>query len=58
MAAVPGLTRDEQAGTVAQSTAACDWLDARVRECEARGEIVRILIRRDPTAWASRTPPK
>ena len=50
---LPGLDRDTAAGTVSGSTLACGWLDARVSECEARGEAVRIRIRRDPVAWAA-----
>jgi hypothetical protein len=50
---LPGLGRDTQAGTVSQSTVATDWLNARVQECEARGEAVSIVVQRDPSAWAA-----
>ena len=50
---LPGLTRDMRRGFVMQSTKARDWLDARVRECEARNEPVYLHIARDPAAWAA-----
>ena len=49
---LPGLARDEDAGTVSQSKAAVEWLDARVQECERRGEAVSIEIRRGLVAGA------
>lgn len=39
-----GLTRDEDDRTIGKSKAACDWLDARVEECEARGEAVYLYV--------------
>lgn len=39
-----GLTRDENARRIGKSKAACDWLDARVAECEARGEMVKLVV--------------
>lgn len=50
---LPGTARDVRRGFVLHSTAAYRWLDARVRECEKRGEAVRWRIRRDPAAWAA-----
>jgi hypothetical protein len=50
---LPGLDRNEAAGTVSDSGKACDWLDARVTECEARGEEVWVEIGRDEVAWAA-----
>jgi hypothetical protein len=49
---LPGLGRDAERMTVSRSTVAVDWIFARVRECAARGEAVRIRIERDPEAWA------
>lgn len=48
---LPGLRRDVRRGFVYDSTLAYRWLDARVRECEARGEAVYWRIRRDAAAW-------
>lgn len=42
-----GLARDSRRRWVTRSTAACDWLDARVRECEHRGDEVWIEIWRE-----------
>jgi hypothetical protein len=50
---LPGLLRDVRAGRVSSSTVACQWLDDRVRECEERGEAVRIAVQRNATAWAA-----
>jgi hypothetical protein len=50
---LPGLARDERRGFVFRSTAATEWLDARVKECTARGERVTLLIEREPSAWAA-----
>lgn len=50
---LPGTQRDVRRGFVLHSTAAYRWLDARVRECEARGEDVRLAVLRDATAWAA-----
>lgn len=50
---LPGLGRDVRRGFVLDSTLAYRWMDARVRECEARGEAVWWRILRDPAAWAS-----
>lgn len=38
---------------LARSEAAWRWLDARVAECDARGERVTLSVLRDPTAWAA-----
>jgi hypothetical protein len=50
---LPGLQRDVPGARVLQSTPAVEWLDARVHECETRGERVTIRIGRDAAAWAS-----
>lgn len=44
---LPGLARDVDEGEVSKSTPAWKWLDARVRECDTRGETVLIEIRRE-----------
>jgi hypothetical protein len=50
---LPGISRNEAAGTVTSSTIACQWLDDRVSECETRGEEVWCEIGRDAEAWAA-----
>ena len=49
-----GLSRNEVAGTIADSEKACSWLDERWLECEARGEPVWLEITRDAGAWTAR----
>lgn len=46
-----GTARDTTAGTVLHSKPAVAWLESRVRECEARGEVTEITICRDEPAW-------
>jgi hypothetical protein len=48
---VPGLLREGL--RVLKSAAAFAWLDARMSECDTRGEAVRTLVRRDPAAWVN-----
>lgn len=50
---LPGFERDVAGLRVLKSTPATAWLDARVDECEARGEVVRIRVIRDAAAWAA-----
>lgn len=50
---LPGLQRDTARGTVLYSKPAWEWLDARVHDCDARGEPVLWVIQRDPVAWAA-----
>ena len=49
---LPGLGRDHALNRVVKSVIAWEWLDARVAECDARGEEVRLHIRRS-AAWAT-----
>lgn len=51
---LPGTKRDTQAGRIVpgRSRPAWEWLDARVKECDERGEEVRIVIDRAAGAWA------
>lgn len=51
---LPSTVRDVRKAILpGGSTAAWQWLDARVGECDARGEPVRLAVLRDPTAWAA-----
>ncbi len=50
---LPGTHRDTRKALVTGSTAAYRWLDARARECEARGEALRLRVQRDPAAWSA-----
>ena len=47
------LSRDPESMTLSRtgSKPAWLWLDARVAECEARGELVTLDVIRDPAAW-------
>jgi hypothetical protein len=47
---LPGLVRGGPG--VLESARAVAWLFDRVRECEARGEAVWLVVGRDPAAWA------
>ena len=50
---LPGFDRDVKAGTVARSTIAWQWRDARVKEATARGEACTWEVSRDPAAWSA-----
>lgn len=47
------IGRDLARGATVSSEAAWRWLDARVAECDARGEKVLLDVHRDPAAWAA-----
>lgn len=50
---LPSIVRDvRRAMLPGGSTQAWKWLDARVGECDARKEPVRLIIERDSEAWA------
>ena len=50
---LPSTVRDVRRAILpGGSTQAWQWLDARVAECDARKERVRLIIERDPEAWA------
>jgi hypothetical protein len=49
----PALARDPAAGRTSQSKPAVEWLHARIRECQDRGEVVRWRIARDAAAWVA-----
>jgi hypothetical protein len=51
---LPSTVRDVRRALLpGGSTQAWQWLDARVAECDARGEVVILHIDRDPVAWAN-----
>jgi len=47
------IGRDVTRGQTISTDAAWAWLDARVRECDARGERVLLDVLRDPATWAA-----